>query len=121
VDGRTRLARHDEVPVTRHAKVQGKRSPLNPDDRGYWELRRRRRLAETLRSPKRSALLRRQNCKCALCGVWFDPDEDISLIDEHHHMPRHQGGSDQLDNLQLVHRWCHHAHHARIGYRAAEA
>lgn len=121
VDGRTRLARHDEVPVTRHAKVQGKRSPLNPDDRGYWELRRKRRLRETLRSPKRSALLRRQDCKCALCGVWFDPDEDIPLIDEHHHTPRHQGGSDQLDNLQLVHRWCHHAHHARIGYRAAEA
>jgi RNA-directed DNA polymerase len=121
VDGRTRLARHDELPVTRHAKVQGKRSPLNPDDRGYWELRRKRRLRETLRSPKRSALLRRQDCKCALCGVWFDPDEDIPLIDEHHHTPRHQGGSDQLDNLQLVHRWCHHAHHARIGYRAAEA
>jgi RNA-directed DNA polymerase len=30
VDGRTRLARHDDVPVTRHAKVQRKRSPLNP-------------------------------------------------------------------------------------------
>jgi hypothetical protein len=27
----------------------------------------------------------------------------------------------QLDNLQLVHRWCHHTHQARIGYRAAEA
>jgi RNA-directed DNA polymerase len=121
VDGRTRLARHDEVPVTRHAKVQGKRSPLNPDDRGYWELRRRRRLAETLRSAKRSALLRRQDYRCAMCGVWFDPDEDIPLIDEHHAVPRCHGGTDQLDNLQLVHRWCHHAHHARIGYRAAEA
>jgi RNA-directed DNA polymerase len=87
----------------------------------FQALRRRRRLAETLRSPKRSALLRRQDGKCALCGVWFNPDEDIPLIDEHHHMPRHQGGSDKLDNLQLVHRWCHHAHHTRIGYRTAEA
>jgi hypothetical protein len=26
-----------------------------------------------------------------------------------------------LDNLQLVHRWCRHAHHTRIGHRAAEA
>jgi hypothetical protein len=26
-----------------------------------------------------------------------------------------------LDNLQLVHRWCHHAHHTRNGYQAAEA
>jgi RNA-directed DNA polymerase len=121
VDGRTRLARHDEVPVTRHSKVQGKRSPLNPEDRDYWELRRRRRLAETLRSPTRSALLRRQDGKCALCGVWFDPDEDIPLIDEHHATPRCHGGTDQLDNLRLVHRWCHHAHHARIGCQAAEA
>ncbi len=121
VDGRTRLARHDEVPITRHSKVQGKRSPLNPGDQGYWALRRCRRLTETLRSPKRSGLLGRQDYKCAMCGVGFDPDEDIPLIDEHHAIPRCHGGTDQLDNLQLVHRWCHHAHHARIGYRAAEA
>ena len=115
VDGRTRLARHDDMPVTRHAKVQGKRSPLNPDDRGYWEARRCRRLDEALRSPKRLALLKRQDYRCAMCGVWFDPDEDIPLIDEHHNMPRHCGGSDRMDNLQLAHRWCHHGHHARIG------
>jgi RNA-directed DNA polymerase len=121
VDGQKRLARHDETPVTRHHKVQGKCSPLNPDDRDYWELRRQRRLAGTLRSPKRLTLLRRQDCKCAMCGVGFDPDEDIPLIDEHHAMLRCHGGTDQLDNLQLVHRWCHHAHHTRIGYWAAEA
>jgi RNA-directed DNA polymerase len=121
VDGRTRLARHDGVPITRHVKVQGKRSPLNPDDRDYWELRRRRRFVDISRSPSHSTLLRRQGYRCALCGVWFDPDEDITLIDEHHDTPRHRGGTDQLDNLQLVHRWCHHAHHARTGYRAAEA
>jgi RNA-directed DNA polymerase len=121
VDGQRRLTRHDEVPITRHSKVQGKRSPLNPDDREYWELRRLRRLAEILKAPKRLVLLKRQDCKCAMCGVGFDPDEDIPLIDEHHIMPRCHGGTDQLNNLQLVHRWCHHAHHTRIGYRAAEA
>jgi RNA-directed DNA polymerase len=121
VDGQRRLARHDEVPITRHSKVQGKRSPLNPDDREYWELRRLRRLTKTVRSSKRLALLRRQNCKCAMCGVGFDPDEDLSLIDAHHITPRCHNGTDQLDNLQLVHRWCHHAHHTRTVYRAAEA
>lgn len=121
VDGQEALARHDKVTVTRHRKVQGKRSPLNPDDRDYWELRKQRRLAETLRSPERWALLRRQDCKCAMCGVRFDPDEDIPFIDEHHIIPRCHGGTDQPDNLQLVHRWCHHAHHTRTGYRAAEA
>jgi len=115
VDGRAKLARHDDVAVTRHAKVQGKRSPLNPDDQDYWEMRRRRRLKETMRSPKRSALLRQQDYRCAMCGTWFDPDEDIPLMDAHHDTPRHCGGTDRMDNLQLVHRWCHHAHHARIG------
>ena len=86
VDGRTRLARHDEVPVTRHSKVQGKRSPLNPDDRDYWELRRRRRLTEALRSPKRSALLRRQDGKCAMCGVWVRPRRGHR---PHRRAPRH--------------------------------
>lgn len=121
VDGRAKLARHDDVAVTRHAKVQGKRSPLNPDDQSYWETRRRRRLKETMRSPKRSALLRQQDYRCAMCGTWFDPDEDIPLMDAHHGTPRHCGGSDHMVNLQLVHRWCHHAHHARIGCQAAEA
>ena len=121
VDGRAKLARHDDVAVTRHAKVQGKRSPLNPDDQDYWEMRRRRRLKETMQSPKRSALLRQQDYRCAMCGTWFDPDEDISLMDAHHDAPRHCGGTDHMANLQLVHRWCHHAHHTRIGRQAAEA
>src|SRR3954465_8313577 len=120
-DGKARLARHDDIPVTRHSKVQGKRSPLNPDDRDYWEIRQHRRVTEVVKSPMRLTLLKRQDYRCALCHVRFDPDEDLPLIDAHHDTPRHLGGSDEIDNLQLVHRWCHHGHHMRIGYRAAEA
>jgi RNA-directed DNA polymerase len=120
-DGKARLARHDDIPVTRHSKVQGKRSPLNPDDRGYWEIRQQRRVTEVVKSPIRLTLLKRQGYRCALCHVRFDPDEDLPLIDAHHDTPRHLGGSDEIDNLQLVHRWCHHGHHMRIGYRVAEA
>jgi RNA-directed DNA polymerase len=121
VDGKTKLARHDEVAIIRHAKVQGKRSPLDPDDQPYWEARRRRRLEEAMRSRKRSVLLRRQDYRCAMCGVWFDPDEDMALIDAHHDTPRHRGGTDGADNLKLAHRWCHQAHHARTVRQAAEA
>lgn len=121
VDGRTRLARHDDIPITRHSKVQGKRSPLNPDDQDYWDARQHRRMTEAMRSSIRSTLLKRQDDRCAMCHVRFDPEEDLPLIDEHHDTPRHLGGTDQIDNLQLVHRWCHHRHHSRIGYRAAEA
>jgi len=72
------------VAIIRHAKVQGKRSPLNPDDRDYWVTRQRRRLKERMRSSKRSALLRQQDYRCAMCGTWFDPDEDIPLMDAHY-------------------------------------
>ena len=35
--------------------------------------------------------------------------------------PRHKGGGDEVANLRLLHRWCHHRHHQRVGYKAAEA
>lgn len=121
VDGKAKLVRHDEVGIVRHAKVQGKRSPLNPDDRTYWQARRRRRLDETMRSRTRAMLLRQQDYRCALCGVTFDPDEDITFVEVHHDTPRHCGGTDRITNLKLVHRWCHKAHHARTMRQAAEA
>ena len=36
-----------------------------------------------------------------MCGVGFDPDDDISFIDAHHDTPRHRGGTDWIGNLQL--------------------
>ncbi|WP_348629336.1 group II intron maturase-specific domain-containing protein [Methylobacterium sp. 17Sr1-1] len=121
VDGKTKLVRHDEVGIVRHAKVQGKRSPLNPDDRTYWQAQRRRRRDETMRSRTRATLLRQQDYRCALCGVMFDPDEDITFVEVHHDTPRHCSGTDRITNLKLVHRWCHKAHHARTMSQAAEA
>lgn len=56
-----------------------------------------------------------------MCGVVFDPDRDLPLIDVHHDQPGHRGGNDDPVNLKAVHRWCHYAHHMRSGYRAAEA
>jgi hypothetical protein len=32
----------------------------------------------------RLTLLKRQDYRCALCHVRFDPDEDLPLIDAHH-------------------------------------
>ena len=51
----------------------------------------------------------------------FNPDEDHPSSTNTTTIPRCHGGTDRLDNLRLVHRWCHHAHHVRVGYRAAEA
>ena len=32
-----------------------------------------------------------------------------------------RGGGDEAANLRLLHRWCHHRHHQRVGYKAAES
>ncbi len=42
-----------------------------------------------------------QGYACAECGVPFDPDEDVGMIDEHHAKPRHMGGGDEAANLRL--------------------
>lgn len=113
-----RLLRHSATPITRYIKVIGKSSPMNPDQREYWEKRKRMQTSQNAYQKQRLTLLRTQNNCCGLCGVSFwsgDP------IDEHHLTPRHKGGQDGIDNCMLVHRWCHHAHHQRQGYKPAEA
>jgi RNA-directed DNA polymerase len=115
------LASYDATKIVRHQKVRGRSSPLDPDDQEYWQARRAVRLEVRTYSMRRQQLLRDQEYSCAMCRVPFDPDEDIAEMDEHHEVRRHQGGSDELSNIRLIHRWCHHGHHQRNGYQAVEA
>jgi RNA-directed DNA polymerase len=119
--GSAMLPWYSDTKIVRHVKVRGRTSPLDPDARPYWDERRRTRLATRSLSKRRQDLLRTQGYACAECGVPFDPDEDIDIIDEHHAKPRHKGGGNETRNLRLLHRWCHHRHHQRVGYCAAEA
>jgi RNA-directed DNA polymerase len=121
VPGAAMLPWYSDTKIVRHIKVRGRSSPLDPDARPYWDERRRWRLEARSLSRRRQNLLRTQGYACAACGVPFDPDEDIGLLDEHHAQPRHQGGGNETGNLRLLHRWCHHRHHQRVGYKAAEA
>ena len=114
------LLQHSWIPVTRHVKVTGKASPLNPAEAAYWARRRERQRARLTYKWKHRELLRRQGFRCGLCGIAFalgDP------LENHHVRPRREGGSDGLENRMLVHRWCHRAHHVRSSraYRAARA
>ena len=115
------LCTHSEISVKRFVKIKGRATPMNPDEAAYWEKRRWERVAEATYSKRRKRLLEQQGGACAMCGVQFDPDQDQHFIDVHHDRPRHSGGSNQPGNSMAVHRWCHHGHHMRNGYRAAEA
>jgi RNA-directed DNA polymerase len=119
--GAIMLPWYSDTKIARHTKVRGRLSPLDPETRDYWAKRRADRLQVAIYSRRRRELLQLQGYTCAECGIAFDPDEDPGLMDEHHAQPRHKGGGDELENLRLVHRWCHHRHHQICGYKTAEA
>jgi RNA-directed DNA polymerase len=102
----TRLYQHWQTPIVRHAKVIGTKSPYD-GDWVYWATR----LGRHPELPKRVAvLLRRQEGKCAWCGLYFR-DEDLPELD--HIAPRTRGGRDSFTNWQLLHRHCHDMKTAR--------
>jgi RNA-directed DNA polymerase len=112
-EGRYTIKRHQTTPIIRHVKVKAKASPMNPELKDYWSQRRIKQLAQKTYWYQHAELLRRQQGNCGLCGVTLNREDPI---DDHHILPRQQGGSNQLNNRMLVHIWCHHAYHQRHGY-----
>lgn len=56
-------------------------------------------------------LLKEQKGQCRWCG-WYFRDEDLMEVD--HFIPRRLGGTDDLSNLQALHRHCHDQRHAQL-------
>ncbi|NEQ38803.1 MAG: group II intron reverse transcriptase/maturase [Okeania sp. SIO3I5] len=99
-DGEYILNRHDDVPIIRHIKVKGNKSPLD-GDWTYWS----NRIGKYPGVRKEvTTLLKRQKNKCAFCGLTFRPT-DLMEID--HIKPKSKGGDNTLKNKQLLHRHCH--------------
>jgi len=94
------LAKHTDTHREKHIKVAGARSPYD-GDWTYWA----RRLGSypTL-SMRTATLLKRQDGKCARCGLYFR-QEDLTEVD--HVIPRSRGGIDGYVNWQLLHAHCH--------------
>lgn len=113
-DTHAELVRPDATPILRFVKVTGRSSPYDPTLRLYWQERTRRRLIRQSHLKRKRLLLWRQNYCCAYCRVQFTATEQMA---EHHLQLRSAGGSFNLDNLLLVHNWCHHQHHQRSGYK----
>lgn len=94
------LRRHRDTAIRRHVKVAGTRSPY---DGGlvYWSTRlgRHPELA-----PQVARLLKRQQGRCALCGLLFTAED---VLERDHIIPKSQGGSSWDENQQLLHRHCH--------------
>lgn len=100
------LANAIEVPVSidSYVKVKGTASPYDGNDI-YWTRRMKRFEAFSARKTK---LIRKQDVKCAFCGGYFNQDD---VLHEHHIIPLSVGGPNKLENLQLMHSYCHHRIH----------
>lgn len=92
------LTFHNEVPIRRHFKVAGHRSPYD-GDWVYWSARQGR--YPTV-SPRLATLLKKQKGCCAGCGLYFQHDDPLEID----HIDGNRKNS-RLINLQVLHGHCH--------------
>jgi RNA-directed DNA polymerase len=117
-EGKTELVKPDKTPITRFTKVTGKNSPYDPTLKEYWKERKKRQVGRETYAKQRLMLLQRQEYRCALCRIQFTPGEDMET--DHINL-KSQGGTDDPNNLRLVHPWCHRQRHQKDGRQRPRA
>jgi RNA-directed DNA polymerase len=94
------LLTHSEMPITRHVKVRGNRSPYD-GDWVYWSTRQGRHPDA---NPRLAKLLKTQRGRCRYCGLFFQHDDRIEV--DHINGDRRNS---RYANLQALHGHCHDA------------
>ena len=88
--------------IQRHSMVKDTYSPDDPNLAGYWRQRELAKIQDLAPTPQQ--LARHQHGKCPVCGeTLFNAER----LEEHHVVRRDEGGPDVLDNLALLHYFCH--------------
>jgi RNA-directed DNA polymerase len=96
------LGAYAKTAIVPHTKVKDARSPFD-GDWIYWSTRLGR---HPCLSDRQAFLIKRQQGKCVKCGLLFTMEDHLEVD---HMLPKCQGGKGRRDNLQLLHRHCHHA------------
>ncbi len=106
-----------KIPIERHIKVKGTASPDNPQLTDYWT-KRATKGGKTIwdKGSKYYLIAHNQRWKCPICGEHLNNGE---AIETHHIVPMAEGGLDDIDNLQHLHKACHKAVHS--GKRTVKA
>lgn len=101
--------------IERHIPVKGTFSPDDQRLETYWESRRSKAIKEL---PKfQRVLAYRQKGKCPICDGSLINGEEMHV---HHRVQRKDGGKDNIENLSLVHLYCHQQVHSnRNGQQSA--
>jgi RNA-directed DNA polymerase len=93
------------TPIERHVKVKGEASPDDPSLREYWEKRHQKHGRSYWEKNSRNyTIAQNQNWTCPICG---EPLFNGEEIETHHTAPVAQGGLDDIENLQHLHKPCH--------------
>jgi RNA-directed DNA polymerase len=102
---RIRLFSAASVPIVRHIKIQGKANPFAPAWEPYFERRLDVKMEQNLAGKRKLLYLwRRQQGLCPRC------QQKITRITgwhSHHVIWRSRGGSNGIENRQLMHPTCH--------------
>jgi RNA-directed DNA polymerase len=91
--------------IERQIKVKGDASPDDPSLREYWD-KRHQKIGKTRfdKGTKLYTIAENQDWKCPECGEPLFNGEDIET---HHIALVAEGGTDDTENLQHLHRACH--------------
>jgi RNA-directed DNA polymerase len=101
------------VSIQRHVKICGGANPYDPEWEEYFEERLYRKMQASLKGRGQIEYLHsQQGGRCGGCGQPLQEDGDWQI---HHRVRRSLGGSDKLDNLELLHANCHRQKHSKQG------
>ncbi|MFA0694313.1 group II intron reverse transcriptase/maturase [Vibrio sp. 10N.222.49.C9] len=108
-DGYYRLLYASRVKIDKHVKIKALANCYLPEDEQYFESLTIRRLKKSLSgNMKLWKIAERQGFQCAVCHRQFASEDEW---DVHHIIRRVDGGSDNSENLMMLHINCHRQLH----------
>jgi len=99
------------VSIQRHRQISASANPYDPRDETYFESRLARLWQQGHFAMGNVRKLRdMQKGRCSECGMLITKETGWNI---HHHIPKAEGGMDNLNNLRLLHPICHQKRHTK--------
>ncbi|EFY9929971.1 group II intron reverse transcriptase/maturase [Shigella boydii] len=103
------LYKASTIPIRRHIKIKSEANPYAPEWESYFEKRQALIWLKSQNGRNRIvAIWRKQEKRCPIWGQSFSQETGWDI---HHIVRKTQGGSDNLDNLVMLHPNCHRQLH----------